>query len=275
VAVLQRRFSVAKFAGSDGHKLLAKQNGTPYSTAMAGSHSKKEIEKWFLKAALDGNVILSDVEIVDFEQPDFRLRTTSGEIGIEVTELLRIGTGTRPPVHQDSIHAKVMTRAEEGYSIAGALPVRVIVYFRGESEKYSVRELARELSEYVALHATKANPVFTSSNFRDLHPAFSSITIDSLPGAWFHGEAGSITVNEIYNQLASRITAKNQFLPMYRTRLPNVPIWLLIYSSIAVSRGMPIPHGIDEHAVDSGFEKILFYSQQDRVTVEIPVKPLS
>jgi hypothetical protein len=240
---------------------------------MAAQHNyqKKEIEKWFLEAARGASAAIPYGTIFEFEKPDFKVHTADGELGVEVTELLRLGTGSLRPVKQENIHANVIKLAEEEYNrTPDALPVRVIVYFRNvESEKYRTRDLARQLAAFVKLHAANARPVEVFSKRQDLHEAFTAITIDSMAGRWFHGESGSITVSEIYEQLASSIRSKNELLSSYRARLPNSPIWLLIYSGIAVSRGVPIPYGIEEWKFAFGFEKVLFFSQLSGAVVEI------
>ncbi len=240
--------------------------------AMTDARQKKNIEKWFLEAARRASVVIPDGEIEDFEEPDFKIGTVAGPLGIEVTELLRSGEGSFPPVAEESFHKEVIRIAEgEYYRTPSTVPVRVLVYFwdvgGGRRDK---QHMARALVEFVKLHYRQATPVVTLSNRADLPDGFGVIHIDSTGACWTSGESGGTTVSEIHEQLASRISAKNKLLPRYRARLPHSAIWLLVYSGVAVSRGVPIPHGMSERTFPFDFEKVLFFSCLSDEVVEIP-----
>src|SRR5260370_461002 len=91
---------------------------------------KKNIEKWFLEAARGASAVIPDGAIEDFEEPDFRINTAAEPLGIEVTELLRSGQGSFPPVAEENFHKEVIRLAEDEYCrTSGVAPVRVLVYF--------------------------------------------------------------------------------------------------------------------------------------------------
>ncbi len=227
---------------------------------------QKTIEKWFLEAARRTSAVIPDGEIEGFEEPDFKIDNAAGHLGIEVTELLRSGEGSFLPVAEENFHKEVIRIAKaDYYRTPGAIPVRVDVYFWNvEGGKHNKRDMARALVEFV-----KSHPAGTFSRRDSLPAGFGVIGIDSTGDDWTSGESGSTTVSEIYEQLAYRITAKNNLLPRYRARLPHSAIWLLVYSGVAVSRGVPIPHGMSERTFPFDFEKVLFFSCLSGEVVEI------
>src|ERR1700730_5283054 len=91
---------------------------------------KKEIERWFLDAARERSALFPDGEIENAEEPDFRIRTATGPLDIEVTELLRIGEGPFSPVEEEKFHREVVEIAKgDYYRTPNAIPLRVLVYF--------------------------------------------------------------------------------------------------------------------------------------------------
>ena len=64
----------------------------------------------------------------------------------------------------------------------------------------------------------------------------------------------------IHEALGTAIRAKNKLVPVYWKNLaPGAQAWLLLYSSVSVSRGMPIPHGIDDWLFEFNFDKIFWF----------------
>jgi sulfur relay (sulfurtransferase) DsrC/TusE family protein len=233
---------------------------------MRNDGQKKLIERSFLEAARRASAVIPDGEIEDFEGPDFKIDTAAGSLGVEVTEVLRAGEGPFRPVAEENFHQEVIRIARDEYcSTAGATPVRVLVYsWNAEGGRRDKRKMARALVEFVKTH-----PAGTFSRLAKLPEGFGTIHIDSIGDGWTSGETGGPTIPEIYEQLASAISAKNALLPRYRARFPHSPIWLLVYSGFAVSRGLPIPYGTSERTFPFDFEKVLFFSCLSPEVVEI------
>jgi hypothetical protein len=120
--------------------------------------------------------------------------------------------------------------------------------------------MASSLAAFVKLHISEATPVRTFSWRQNLPESFSVITIFAGGGQWENNETVHITLADIHQQLAERIRAKNERLPEYRANLPGSQIWLLIYSGVAVSHGVPMPHGVGDLRFPFGFDRVLFYS---------------
>ena len=65
----------------------------------------------------------------------------------------------------------------------------------------------------------------------------------------------SITANDIFDQIRARIVEKNRLAQTYRAKLPaGSQVSLLLWSAVTVSRGLPIPHGLEHLAVPFEFE---------------------
>ena len=227
---------------------------------------KKEIERWFLDAARERSTLFPDGEIENAEEPDFRILTATGLLGIEVTELLRIGEGPFSPVEEEKFHREVVEIAKaDYYRTPGAIAVSVLVYFwNREGGTRSKQDMAKDLVEFV-----KSRPEGTYGRHANLPLGLSVVRIDSLGDDWTHVESGVTNLPEIFEQLASSISAKNKLLPRYRARMPHSPIWLLIYSGCSVPRGLPIPHGLDERTYQFDFDRVLFFAQLSGTVVEI------
>src|SRR6267143_7193839 len=113
------------------------------------THARKEIERRALEAARLASAIIPDGEVSNFEEPDFKLQTATGIVGIEVTELLPpAGNGSfSSPLAEKSVHEKVVKIPEQEYNrTPGAIPVRVEAYFRNvDGRKFDKRVMARTL----------------------------------------------------------------------------------------------------------------------------------
>jgi hypothetical protein len=225
---------------------------------------KKETEKRALEAARRASAIIPDGEIIVFEKPDLKLQTATGLLGIEVTELLPPAgdDSFSSPLAERSFHERVVRIAEQEYiQKRGPMPLSVQVYFWSHSDRIlDKRVMARSLVEFVRSNCALAMPVVTFSRRDNLPEGFGVISISATRGPWFAGEGVNLTLSQIHQQIAARISAKSDLLPTYRSNLPNSPIWLLIYSCIDVSRGVPMPHGFAEWTFPFGFDRAFFFS---------------
>ncbi len=230
---------------------------------------QKKIERWFLNAARLASAIIPEGEIRDFEGPDFKIETATGSLGIEVTELLRTNSGPFPPVAEENLHAEVVRLAEEHYQRSCRSPVDVLVYFLSDwPSKRDKKDMARALSEYVQSNYEPGTATTIFSRLDGLPEGFEVVRVSSPGGAWMSQESGVLSLME-HEGLASRIDEKNALLPKYRSRLPNCPIWLLVYSAVTVSRGVPITKSISELTCRSEFDRVLFFSALDNQVIEI------
>jgi len=236
------------------------------------NEEKKKIESLVIAAARKAGAPLPLGEIPG-EEPDFRIETEAGTLGIEVTELLRPASSNSGivPVEEEHFHREVVQMAQEQHCASpDAVPAHVIVYFENaRGKKQNKREMARTLVDFVKASLPRATPTIALSG-TEVPEGLGSMSITSESGEWWSGECGGITAPEIHEQLASRIGAKNKLLPTYRANLPKgAQVWLLLYSRFEVSRGVPIPHGIDEWEFPFDFEKVFWWSCLEQEVVEI------
>jgi hypothetical protein len=232
---------------------------------------RKIIETRALIAARDAGVPIPLGEI-PAEKPDFRFN--SNTLGIEVSELLKPASSNFGivPAEAETYHKEIIQLAQQQYyADADATPVKIILYFaNARGKKRNKREMARTLTQFVKANIPKPNEV---ANFNDLElpEGFGSMSIVAeQPGDWLCGEGGSFSVSNIHEALASSISAKNKLLPTYRKNLaPAAQVWLLLYSTISVSRGMSIPYGIGEWQFDFDFDRVFWFTCLENQFVEI------
>jgi hypothetical protein len=206
-----------------------------------------------------------------FEVPDFIFNT--GGLGVEVSELLRPASSNFGimPVAEESHHQEILQMAQrEYYAHPDAKPATIVLYFaNARGKKRCKKEMARELAEFVRAKVHQATPI---ANFRALRlpEGFSSMSIAAESGNWWAGEAGNITLRDIRETLGHAINSKSKLVPTYRKNLaPGAKVWLLLYSTVSVSRGMPIPHGIDEWRFDFDFDNVFWFDCLENRFVEI------
>jgi hypothetical protein len=244
---------------------------------LSRADEKKRVESWYLSAARDAGVPIPPEE-TSGEEPDFRVRTTSGELGIELSEVLRPASSNYgiSPVEQGSFHREIVKSAQARYyKAANAIPVRVGTYFTNtRGAKRDRHDLARALSDFVQARAARADPILSFA-YRDAPQGFDSVVVvaESSPGDWWCGEVGGVTTGDIRSQVEMRIAAKNSLVSTYRSNLSeDAEVWLLLYSGVTVARSMSIPHGIESWFVPFKFDRVFWFASLDRQFVEIQKK---
>lgn len=247
------------------------------SQMLSRADEKKRVESWYLSAARDAGVPIPPEE-TSGEEPDFRFRTKSGELGIELSEVLRPASSNYgiSPVEQESFHRAIVKTAQARYyKAANAMPVRVGTYFTNtRGAKRDGQDLALALSDFVQVRAAKADPI-ASFAYGEAPQGFDSVVIvaESSPGDWWSGEVGGVTIGDIRSQVEMRIAAKNSLVGSYRSNLSeDADLWLLLYSGVTVARSMPIPLGIESWLVSFQFDRVFWFASLDRQFVEIQKK---
>ncbi|MHB8527075.1 MAG: hypothetical protein ACYDD2_13065 [Candidatus Acidiferrales bacterium] len=233
---------------------------------------KKKIEAYVLASAREAGAPVPGGEIPG-EEPDFRFRTGAGALGIELTELLRPASSNHGivPVEEESYHKDVVRMGEEAYyRTPNAKPVRVGVCFtNARGKRRGKTQMASTLTEFVRSKTHQAQPFVSFYGF-DVPEGFSSITILSDSDSWSSTEGGGVTLSDIMEQLAARITSKNKLVATYRGNLPaGAQLWLLLYTTVTVSRSMPIPHGVEESKFAFDFDRVFWFACLEKEVVEI------
>ena len=243
----------------------------------SSSYEQKRIESWYLAAARNVGVPIPSGEL-GCEEPDFRFHTTSGALGIELTEILRPASSNHgiSPVAEESFHREIIEAAQRDYyATPNANPVQVNVYFtNARGKRQSKNELASTLSKFVQANAHRANPV-APFGYKDTPNGFDWVIIvaQSNPRDWCSCEVGGVTVADIRNQVEARIAAKNSLVDTYRSNLPDgAELWLLLYTGVTVARSMPIPDDIESWHVSSQFDRVFWFTSLECQFAEIQKK---
>jgi len=122
------------------------------------------------------------------------------------------------------------------------------------------REMPRMLAEFVKANLPGPTETLNFGSLK-LPEGFGSMSIWQESRDWRCGEGGSYSVSDIREALTSSITAKNRLVPTYRKNLaPGAQVWLLPYSTFAVSRGMEIPYGIEQWRFNFGFDRVFWFT---------------
>lgn len=194
---------------------------------------QKEVELRVLAAARKAGAPIPTGEIVG-EEPDFSFRTESGDLGIELTELLPPAStdGGITPVEQGAFYGDVIRIAQDQFRKEIGVPFRVGVTFGDSNAGHTRRnkqKLARTLVQCVKSNLPRATD-FVALYGSEVPEGFGSITITSGDERdWHCSQCCVITLDDIPKQIASRISAKNALVPKYRANLPKgAAVWLLL-----------------------------------------------
>jgi hypothetical protein len=231
---------------------------------------KKAVETRALTAARNAGVPIPMGEVPG-EKPDFRFNANM--LGVDVSELLKPASSNFGivPVEAESYHKEIVQVAQQQYYAASnAKPAKIVLFFaNARGKRRDKRELARTLCEFVRGNVPQSG---TIANFAglELPEGFGSMSVVSESADWVCGEGGSFSISNIHEALTSSISSKNKLLPTYRRNLaPGAQVWLLLYSTVSVSRGMSIPHGIEEWQFDFDFDRIFWFTCLENQFVEI------
>lgn len=234
------------------------------------SEEKKIIETRALTAARNAGVPIPSAE-VSGEEPDFKFN--QGMLGIEVSELLKPPSSNSGimPAEEANYRQEVTRMAQEQYyAAADATPVKINLYFaNARGKRRDKREMALTLAEFVKANLPRGSETLNFSGL-ELPEGFGSMSMWVESGDWICGQGGSYTISNIHEALTSRIAQKNKLLPTYRKNLaPGAQVWLLLYSTVAVPRGMEIPHGIEQWRFNFDFDRAFWFACLEQRSVEI------
>jgi hypothetical protein len=252
---------------------------------------KKDSEKRIMQDARSKCSLFPDGEIIASDRPDLRIKTDTGWLGVEVTQLFRL------PMKAEAFHREACILAESMYhASADARPVFVSVTFlddeqcqRENPKGYSrlpsrktgrKKEMARLLMEFVVRHVRTGRFGTFSQREMDgqvggdtLPTGFDIITICTGKPIvrWRSDECANMSLDAqaINRQLCAAISKKNDDLKIYRPDAGEMPVWLLLYSGPSVSQSLWVPPEIAEWKCSFDFDKVLLFSANDVKVFEI------
>src|SRR5579859_2041030 len=234
------------------------------------NEEKKAIETRALVAARKAGVPIPFGEVPG-EEPDFRFN--QGMFGVEIRELLKPASSNFGivPAEAETYHQQIVRKAQEQYDAAAdAIPVTINLYFANARGKRRDKwEMARTLAEFIKANLPGPNETL-NFNALELPEGFGAMSIWRQFRDWWCGEGGSYSVSDIQQALTSSIAAKNKLVRTYRKNLaPGAQVWLLLYSTFAVSRGMEIPSGIEHWRFSCDFDRVFWFTTLGDKFVEI------
>lgn len=231
---------------------------------------KKVIETRVLVAAQKAGVPVPFGETPG-EEPDFRFNQDT--LGVEISELLKPASSNFGivPVETENYHQKIVQLAQQQYyAAADATPVTINLYFANtRGKRRDKQDMARTLAEFIKTNLPGPNDTL---NFGDLElpEGFGSMSLWRESRDWWCGQSGSYSVSDIRDALTSSITAKNKLVPTYRKNLAHdAHVWLLLYSTFAVARGMEIPSGIEQWRFSFDFDRVFWFTTLGDKFIEI------
>ena len=234
------------------------------------SEEQKIIETRALVAARNAGVPIPSGEIPG-ERPDFRFNANT--LGVEVRELLKPASSNFGivPAEAEKYHQEIVPMAQQQYYASpDAIPVTINLYFaNARGKRRDKREMASRLAEFIKANLPGPGEILNFGNLR-LPEGFGSMSMWRESRDWWCGEGGGYTVSDIQDALTSSIKAKNKLVPSYRKNLASgAQVWLLLYSTFAVSRGMEIPYGIEQWRFNFDFDRVFWFTTLGNKFAEI------
>jgi len=238
--------------------------------------AKKKKERRVIEAARGASEIIPAGELRDFDEPDFKLETSNGLVGIEITAVMPTPYSNcfSSPLAEKSFREDVVQLAEkEYYRRSGAVPVSVDVYFWKIERGTDKRVMSRALADFVWANPLEGRTTKLFSWRPDLPTGFAVISITEESQPWKAFESLELNVHQIHQQIAARTRAKNSLLRAYRSNLPDSPIWLLLHSGADITTGVPFTADIGKLEFPFDFDRVLFFSARDADVVELRKGP--
>ncbi len=241
------------------------------------SYEQKRIESWYLAAARNVGVPIPAGELA-CEEPDFRFHTTSGALGIELTEILRPASSNHgiSPVEEESFHREIIESSPKGllrYTECQSGSCECVLHERkGQNAKQArtgPHTVDIRSSECPSCESDCAFRVQGHSEWfrlgRYCGPVKSQRLVERRSWRCYRSR---------YSQSSgSRIAAKNSLVDTYRSNLPDgAELWLLLYSGVTVARSMPIPDDIEAWHVPSQFDRVFWFTSLECQFAEIQKK---
>lgn len=220
-------------------------------------------------------------EILDWEgeAPDILIRTASGVVGVEVTELFRDpGKASNSVQAQEAIADRIVSRANQIHARTRARPVHVSVHFSSSSDVRRLRreETAQALVDLVASRALKPGDYFHWNSDQDpvvLPDAICSVGILGMPKTsmshWTAPRSGWVAPMPS-ESLQFKVDEKARHLPDYRQRART--IWLLLVSEGGrPSQFFDPPSREVAISITSPFDRTFYLSRFRNLVVELGV----
>jgi len=232
---------------------------------MTRNEMKKSVERFFLDAARSVSPIFPAGEVLESEEPDFKICTLQGELGIEVSELLAFTPSGFVSRQAASYQAGVVEQAWLEYSRFSAEPADVLA-FCSEVEPQrapSKAQMAHWLARFVSSKIKKITRCETFNFGNYSSNGFSVVRVASpileIPARWQAGYSGSGVILD-WESVNREIQKKNGKLCHYtKCSLGN---WLLLFVDMTPATAtFWIPSEVDQWRFSFDFERVLLFDR--------------
>jgi hypothetical protein len=144
----------------------------------------------------------------------------------------------------------------------------VLVFFKNDwDRRRDIGEMGLALADFVANnYPQQSKTVCLQKGPRAVGwvDGLSVVRITAEDGRWQAGGCSDVAVLT-YEQLASRIAAKNQMVQEYRRKLPDWHIWLLLATRIDVLCSVTVPPEVELWLFTCQFDRVLLSSWEHGV----------
>jgi hypothetical protein len=234
---------------------------------------KERVERYVLGIAREVGIPIPNGETKD-EEPDFRFENWDPPLGIELSEILRPAESNHGllPVAEEKRHRAIVATAQKIYrSDPSAIPVKVNVYWEGaRGQLLNWDETTAALVAFVRNNAHLADPIKTFEQPGIPKGLFSITMMADRPSEWRSGECSGYELGHVKPQVELSIAKKDKRVAAYRLKMSAAAhLWLLLYSDIAICRGMMIPAGADEWQIASQFDRVFWVDLLERSWIEL------
>lgn len=234
-------------------------------------HERFLLERFFEDAALSAEIV------GEREAPDFIVQFEGRCIGVEVTQLFTSHNTSQNLIQaQESISAKIVSRARQIYDAAGGLPVHVSVCFRPDRDlrKLNRDRTAGKLATFVRtlnLTAWQRFDWCPEGLEGPLPEEISFVHALGVPSRemahWAVARAGwavPLTISAIQ----TRVDEKAMRLPKYQETVTEN--WLVLIADATKPSGLfDVRSQVEAGVVSSPFSRTYFYGYPGRMVLKL------
>ncbi|MGP0075300.1 MAG: hypothetical protein ACLPWF_25590 [Bryobacteraceae bacterium] len=235
--------------------------------------AKKEVELKYLEMARTASLMIPAGEVYCGEKPDFRIQTSRGLLGVEITRFYQDASPgeLRQPMHERGLRHRIVSEAKRSYEGKGGPPVTVETFFSSEINLSEWKLAAKQLAEFVFREAPHVPVNGKPYKFGvDARTGFQQINIrPSLAGRaeWIEASENDRPQELLYQTVKNNVEAKSQKLTQYES-MPLGTWLLMVVDPFPRAAYICVPKDIDSWTFRSDFEKILMFSREEHRVLE-------
>jgi hypothetical protein len=234
--------------------------------------TKKEVELKHLEMARAASSIIPPGEVQWGENPDLRIQTPSGVLGVEVTKLFQAALPgeARTPMHERGLRHDVIAEAKLRYEKKGGPPVTVEVFFsvfnlprQWTQASEVLAQLVFEVTDIPANGRALKFGVYSRSGYQQINirPPLCG------RAEWIEASESDRPQELQYQDVKNIVDAKTLRLAKYQSMALGT--WLLmVVDPFPRAAYVCVPKAADSWMFRSSFERLLLFSREDNRVFE-------